>query len=248
MIWKHASIAALPAVLLVALAACAPVPPRVGYPSQWHPSPNFDERRPNFVIIHHTSDDTLAQALGTLTNPRREVSSHYLIGRDGTILQLVDERSRAWHAGESRWGPNTDINSSSIGIELDNNGHEPFPEPQISTLLALLADIEQRYRIPSANFLGHADVAPRRKVDPSAWFPWRTLAGRGYGLWCDPPYPEAPQPFDDAAQLQALGYDVSNLQAAIGAFKLHFLPEEPERVMSDRARALLQCLLQERDH
>ncbi len=228
------------------LAACGPVPQRPGIPTQWHASPNFDDRRPNFVIIHHTSDDTVGQALGTLTDPRRAVSAHYLIGRDGAVQQLVDERNRAWHAGESKWGADTDINSSSLGIELDNNGHEAFPAAQISALLALLTDIQQRYPIPKANVLGHADVAPRRKTDPSRYFPWKTLAEHGFGLWCDPPFAEPPAPFDDTVALQALGYDVSDVQAAIGAFKLHFLPDESSLVMSDQDRALLHCLIQER--
>ena len=162
--------------LLLVLAACAPVPQRAGIPTEWLPSPNFNERKPNFVIIHHTSDATVDEALRSLTNPLREVSAHYLIGRDGRIIQLVDERARAWHAGESKWGADTDLNSASLGIELDNNGHEPFPDAQISALLRLLADIEARYHIPAANFLGHADIAPGRKVDPSRYFPWKTLA------------------------------------------------------------------------
>ena len=235
------------AALCAVLAACAPVPQRVGSPAGWHASPNFDERRPNFVIIHHTSDDTVEEALGTLTDPRRAVSAHYLIGRDGAVLQLVDERDRAWHAGESKWGADTDINSSSLGIELDNNGHEPFPDAQISALLALLSDIAQRYPIPGANVLGHADVAPRRKTDPSRYFPWKTLAEHGFGLWCDPPFPERPVAFDDAMALQALGYDISDLEAAIGAFKLHFLADASTRALNDGDRALLQCLLELRN-
>jgi len=239
--WTNRSIAAL----CMVLAACAPVPQRAGIPTQWHASPNFDDRRPNFVIIHHTSNDTVGKALGTLTDPRRAVSAHYLIGRDGDVHQLVDERARAWHAGESKWGADTDINSASLGIELDNNGYEPFPAAQISALLALLTDIQTRYAIPKANVLGHADVAPRRKTDPSRYFPWKTLAEHGFGLWCDPPFPAPPVPFDDSVELQALGYDVSDIEAAIGAFKLHFLPDESSRVMSDQDRALLHCLIQE---
>ncbi len=111
----------------------------------------------------------------------------------------------------------------------------------------MLADIQTRYPIPKANILGHADVAPRRKADPSRYFPWKTLADHGFGLWCDPPFPERPVPFDDSVALQALGYDVSDVQAAIGAFKLHFLPDESARAMSDQDRALLHCLIQEKN-
>lgn len=230
--------------LSLLLAACAPVPQRAGIPTSWQGSPNFDERKPNFVVIHHTSDDTVEQALRTLADPLRKVSAHYLIGRDGAIIQLVDERARAWHAGASKWGADTDLNSASLGIELDNNGREPFADAQIAALLRLLADIKERYGIPAANFLGHADVAPRRKTDPSRYFPWKTLADQGYGLWCDPPYPEPPLAFDATAALRALGYDTGNREAAVRAFNLHFLPDEPPAVLTERGRGLLYCLYQ----
>ncbi|MGZ5153348.1 MAG: N-acetylmuramoyl-L-alanine amidase, partial [Burkholderiales bacterium] len=99
-------------------------------------SPNFDARRPNFVIIHHTSDGNAEEALDVLTDRERKVSAHYLIGRDGKLFQLVDEAARAWHAGESYWGGQRDMNSASIGIELDNDGNERFAEAQIETLVA----------------------------------------------------------------------------------------------------------------
>ncbi|MDR2688227.1 MAG: N-acetylmuramoyl-L-alanine amidase [Azoarcus sp.] len=217
----------------------------------WWPSPNFEARRANYVILHHTSNDMLEQALWGLTSPFSGVSSHYLIGRDGRVLQLVREADRAWHAGVSRWGGQTDMNSASIGIELDNNGFEPFPDIQIEALLALLADIQARHGIPRANFLGHADIAPARKSDPSAFFPWRRLAAAGFGLWCEPP-PDSmpPENFDPLLGLAALGYDVRQPQAAIAAFKLHFLPEEfvagaadQNAEMSADARARLYCLV-----
>jgi len=230
--------------LLLALAACAPLPQRAGIPTEWQASPNFNERKPNFVILHHTSDDTVDQALRTLADPLRSVSAHYLIGRAGRIIQLVDERARAWHAGESKWGADADINSASLGIELDNNGREPFPDAQISALLRLLTDIKERYRIPAANFIGHADVAPGRKVDPSRHFPWKTLADHGFGLWCDPPFPEPPLPFDAALGLRALGYDAEDVVAAVRAFKLHFLPEDLSSGLDQGGRALLYCLQQ----
>jgi N-acetylmuramoyl-L-alanine amidase len=233
----------LVALLLVLLAAGCAQPIRTSLPATWRPSPNFDERRPNLVVIHHTSDDTAAQALATLTSPAREVSAHYLVGRDGTIWQLVDERKRAWHAGASRWGADTDVNSSSIGIELDNDGYEPFPDAQVAALLALLADLKERWRIPTANFVGHGDVAPGRKVDPSAYFPWRTLAMHGFGLWCDAPPPDPPPQFDAILALQALGYDVSDPEAAMAAFNRHY-GEGDEPGLTDHARAVLSCLVE----
>ena len=206
------------------------------------PSPNFDERRPNYVILHQTSDDTVDAALATLTNPERKVSAHYLIGRDGTIYQLVDESARAWHAGASFWGGNTDLNSASIGIELDNDGKQPFPGAQIDALLRLLADLRERYRIPAANVLGHSDVAPRRKVDPGRLFPWKRLAEQGFGLWCDTPLPIPPMGFDPAMALAAIGYDVSDPQAAVGAFRLHYAPNGPNGALDESEQALLACL------
>jgi N-acetylmuramoyl-L-alanine amidase len=228
--------------LSLALAACAPLPQRAGIPTDWQASPNFNERKPNFVILHHTSDDTAERALRTLADPLRSVSAHYLIARDGRIIQLVDERARAWHAGESKWGADTDLNSASLGIELDNNGSEAFPDAQISSLLRLLADIKERYHIPTANFLGHADVAPRRKTDPSRYFPWKTLAEHGFGLWCDPPFAAPPSAFEEGMALRALGYDTSDLRQAVQAFSMHFLPDEAGPVLSGQGRGMLYCL------
>ena len=224
------------------LAACAPIQRRPAPAINWVASPNFDERRPNLVIIHHTSDDAVDDALRTLTSPERKVSSHYLIGRDGSIIQLVDESARAWHAGQSWWGGLTDINSASLGIELDNNGSEPFADAQIDALLTLLADIRQRYPIPSANFIGHADVAPSRKDDPSALFPWKKLAERGFGLWCDEPLTPAPESFDLDLALTAIGYDPATPEASRRAFRLHF--QRGEQSPSDEhEKALAYCVL-----
>ncbi len=237
-------------LLLATLIGCAPLPPRVGASSdmaiEWQPSPNFDERRPNWIIIHHTSNDNVDDALRTLTDPARAVSAHYLIARDGKIIQLVDERRRAWHAGASYWGGGSDINSASIGIELDNNGAEPFPETQIAALLTLLRDLSARYEIPATNYLGHADVAPRRKTDPSRYFPWQRLAEHGYGLWCRETVPELPLAFDTRLALAALGYDVADMEAAILAFKLHFVQEDSAPVLTQQDQRLLNCLIREK--
>ncbi len=239
----HAPTRACLALAALALAACAPLPQRTSLPVEQRPSSNYDARRPNFVILHHTGSGEAERALRTLTDPLRSVSAHYLVARDGRISSLVDELARAWHAGESYWGGNRDMNSASIGIELDNDGNEPYAEVQIESLLALLADLKERYRIPAANFLGHGDVAPGRKTDPGREFPWKRLADRGFGAWCDPPYPSAPAGLDAATLLGALGYDVSEPDAALGAFKRHFAPNERSRAITEEERALLYCLV-----
>ena len=233
------------AVTAAILSACAPLPSRTTIATAFEASPNFDARRPNLVVLHHTSDDTVEEALRTLTSPERKVSSHYLIGRDGRIVQLVQENERAWHAGESWWSGITDINSISLGIELDNNGYEPFPEVQIDALLMLLADIRQRYPIPDANFIGHADIAPTRKADPSELFPWKRLADQGFGLWCETTSTLAPPGFDLSLALTAIGYDPRTPEASRQAFRLHFMGNDPEPSTAVE-NAVAYCLLQKK--
>lgn len=146
------------------------------------PSPNHGERRlgpPDMIIIHYTGMQTCAAARARLCDPAAEVSAHYLIDLDGTVEQLVDENRRAWHAGVSEWGGETDINSRSIGIELVNRGHgpdyHPFPEPQMTSLEALIQSIRARWTIPPENIIGHQDIAPGRKIDPGPKFDWTRL-------------------------------------------------------------------------
>jgi len=230
-------------VLAAALSACAPLPRHTALPVEMHPSPNFSERRPNYVILHHTTNDTAEEAVATLTSRPAQVSAHYLVARDGRIIYLVDELRRAWHAGDSYWGGNRDLNSSSIGIELDNNGREPYPDAQIGALIMLLGDLAARWHIPAANVLAHGDVAPGRKVDPGALFPWRRLAAAGFGLWCDPPYAQFAPAADDALLLAALGYDVTRLPAAVAAFKRRWAPDDMTPELDGGQRSLLQCLI-----
>ena len=240
-------------LLCATLYACAPLPAREsapewiapGLPAQRRPSPNVDQRRPSYVVLHHTGSSSVEHSLGTLTRAGSGVSSHYLIDRNGRLYYLADERSRAWHAGESYWGGQRDLNSASIGIELDNNGLEPFAEPQIVALLELLGEIKLRYRLPASAFIGHGDIAPGRKVDPSAFFPWRRLAQQGFGMWCEPPYPSAPDTVDSTLLLQALGYNVWNLDAATAAFKRRFSPEDPTPGLTEKDRSMLYCLVQQ---
>lgn len=234
---------ALIVAAVLALSACAPLPQRAEIPTRWQPSPNFNARQADLVVIHHTGSDTAERALRVLSDPALAVSAHYLVARDGLIYQLVDERARAWHAGKSRWGAVSDVNSASLGIELDNDGDEPFPAVQIAALIGLLDDIKRRHGIPTANFVGHSDVAPRRKVDPSRHFPWRELALRGFGLWCDPPHAPPPAGFDPALALQALGYDGSDIDAAIAAFRLHYVQDDSPPLLTGADLGLLACLV-----
>src|SRR5690606_12173731 len=163
--------------LVLLLAACAQAPVRNPL-AQWRPSPNHDERRAVAIVIHATEQRSVAESLLTLSagNSGGPVSAHYLVGEDGTIYQLVEESRRAWHAGGGRWGTITDLNSASIGIELDNDGAEPFPPAQIEALLRLLEDLCTRLGIPRHAVIAHADLAPTRKRDPGIHFPWRRLA------------------------------------------------------------------------
>lgn len=215
--------------LLLAIAGCASVPDHNPL-AQWRGSPNHDDRRARLIVLHHTQQDGVEESLHTLrtANAGGPVSAHYLIGEDGTLYQLVAEEHRAWHAGSSRWGGLHDLNSASIGIELDNNGVEPFSPAQIASLLRLLGDITDRLGIPPHAVVGHGDIAPTRKVDPSALFPWRQLAEAGFGLWPRQPLADAPPDFDPWAALRLIGYDLRDPLAAMRAFHRHYRGNEAE--------------------
>lgn len=189
----------------------------------WVGTVNFNLRKPDYVIIHHTAQNTTEQTLRTFTSTHTGVSAHYVVGRDGKTYQMLNDYLRAWHAGRSRWGKINDMNSHSIGIELDNNGSEPFPDLQIQSLLRLLDTLKTNYGIPNENFIGHSDIAPTRKQDPSVYFPWKLLAERGFGLWYDGFLVDPPADFNPEMALRIIGYDTSNLTAAIIAFKRHFI-------------------------
>jgi N-acetylmuramoyl-L-alanine amidase len=203
-----------------------------GIRTEWIGTVNFNLRKPNFIIIHHTAQDSLQQTIKTFTVTRTQVSSHYVIADDGRVVQMLNDYLRAWHAGRGSWGKDTDINSSSIGIELDNNGTEVFSEAQITSLMSLLSKLKKEYNIPTQNIIGHSDIAPTRKNDPSALFPWHTLAENGFGLWTDDVLETAPLDFNPEQALRIIGYDTKNLPAAIIAFKLHFIQTEVDSILN----------------
>lgn len=210
--------------------------------SSWVGTTNFGMRKPNFVIIHHTAQNACDTTLRTFTLPRTQVSAHYVICKDGTVHHMLNDYLRAWHAGSGRWGNVTDVNSSSIGIELDNNGFEPFTEGQMNSLLQVLRTLKKNYSIPAANFIGHADIAPKRKVDPNRYFPWQQLAQNGFGYWYDTANVKLPENFNAMQSLRIIGYDTRDSVAAIKAFKLHFVQQDSIAVLNDADRKIIYDL------
>ncbi len=205
---------------------------------------NFGLRRPNFVIIHHTAQESCEKTISTFTQEQKQVSAHYVICKDGTLHHMLNNYLRAWHAGASSWGNVTDVNSSSIGIELDNNGKEIFPDSQVKALLALLNSLKKSYGIPAANFLAHVDVAPGRKVDPGKYFPWQQLAEHGYGIWYgDTTGIIVPSSFNTAQALRIIGYNISNINSSIQAFRLHYLQSENTGELSVAEIKVLYALM-----
>lgn len=212
----------------------APITLQNGISTEWISTVNFNLRKPNFIIIHHTAQDSLAQTLKTFTVTKTQVSSHYVIADDGRVVQMVNDYLRAWHGGTASWGRNTDINSASIGIELDNNGIEPFSDKQIISLLALLTKLKKDYNIPTQNIIGHSDIAPSRKTDPSKLFPWKLLALNGFGIWPDEVLELTPVNFNVEQGLRIIGYNTKNLSSAISAFKLHYIQTEVDSVLDEK--------------
>lgn len=153
------------------------------------PSLNFNGRplAVDAIILHYTDMISAEAALAWLTNPTSNVSAHYLIYEDGTIYRMVEEEHRAWHAGMSFWQGQSNLNDSSIGIELANPGHTHgyrlFPDVQVEALIELCLDLQKRWKIPQNRILGHSDIAPERKQDPGHLFPWEKLASFGLGMW-----------------------------------------------------------------
>ncbi|WP_348629943.1 thiamine phosphate synthase [Methylocystis rosea] len=229
------------------------------------PSPNHGERlRPiSSLVLHYTGMPTGESALALLCNERSEVSAHYVVNEDGSILQLVPEARRAWHAGISFWAGETDMNSSSIGIEIVHPGHDdprPYPAAQIEATAALAKDICRRHAIPPERVLAHSDIAPGRKRDPGEFFPWEELARLGVGRVVEqnPGLGATTVSLGDAGakvaslqrDLAAYGYrveqtgvyDAQTVQA-VEAFQRHFRPTQVDGRADGETRVALANLL-----
>lgn len=200
------------------------------------PSPNHSDRQGtpvSLVVLHYTGMETGREALDRLRDPEAGVSAHYFIEEDGTLHAMVEESSRAHHAGLGYWDGIQDVNAASIGIEIVNPGHywgyQPFPETQMVTLIELLEDIFSRHKLSVLSTIGHSDLAPERKEDPGELFPWARLAELGLALpqWQKGEEPPAPEYDEAIAMLAEIGYGVSPSHpvAAILAFQRRFAPQ-----------------------
>jgi N-acetylmuramoyl-L-alanine amidase len=235
-----------------------------------HASPNFDVRTRaiDMLVVHYTGMETAAESLHRLCDGSVEnkVSAHYLIEEDGRIHRLVQEADRAWHAGVSYWAGERDINSRSIGIELQNPGLEfdyhPFPEAQMAAFLELARDIVARHGISPFRVLAHSDVAPTRKADPGELFDWEGCARGGVGFWptmMPGSKPEAPLflPLEaggasvEAAQeaLAYIGYECdahgrfdAKTLMVISAFQRHWRPARIDGTLDTDTVARIQAV------
>lgn len=236
---KHVAIAFL-ALLLTACAGPGQLEKRPGYVvDHTHVAPSHNSRV-RHLVMHYTDVDE-AESLAVLTGPR--VSSHYVLPLPARehrgqplVYQLVDEERRAWHAGASAWKRRTNINDTSIGIEIVNTGPDrpyaeverlleqhpevaveigwaPYPEAQIQALIALSRDIIERHNIHPTDVVAHSDISPTRKIDPGPAFPWHTLYQAGIGVW-----PEAATVARYRDRFDQALPELATLQAALQAW------------------------------
>jgi len=155
-------------------------------------SPNFNtpkrqKKNIKYIIIHYTGMKNELSALNRLTDYKSKVSAHYFVKRNGKIINLVPDLYEAWHAGKSNWKNIQSLNRYSIGVEIQNSGHEniyeKFSGNQINSVKKLLSFLTKRYKVNCKNILGHSDIAPNRKKDPGEKFPWKELAKVKLAHW-----------------------------------------------------------------
>ena len=224
--------------------------------------PRRNGRRPDMLVLHYTGMASAAAARNVLCSAQSGVSCHYLVGENGLITQMVGEEMRAWHAGVSYWQGETDTNSRSIGIEIQNPGHtigyRDFPPAQMRAVAALCLDVLSRQDIAPQLVLAHSDVAPGRKVDPGERFDWRWLHSQGIGHWIEPSPPDAGtlnagELMELQQLLQTYGYGIAvtgiydePTRKVLDAFQRHFRPEkvdgQADRCCLMTARRLAQGL------
>jgi N-acetylmuramoyl-L-alanine amidase len=204
-------------------------------------SPNFEDRFndvvPQFIVLHYTGMASGQAAVDWLCNPVSKVSCHYLVDDDGAIVQMVDEDKRAWHAGVSQWRGHVDLNSLSIGIEIQNEGHAAgcpaFPEVQMQRVAALCFDIMTRHGFGFDQVVAHSDIAPGRKVDPGEAFDWEWLFLQGLGAMAT-----APAELEPLLRQGDAGPEVLALQNNLSAFGYGV---DTTGTFDDRTRIVLEA-------
>jgi N-acetylmuramoyl-L-alanine amidase len=232
------------------------------------PSPNHGERKgriPDALMLHYTGTPRTHDALERLCDPATELSAHYLVTEDGSVIQLVAEARRAWHAGRGYWAGERDMNSASIGVEIANPGHDggtpPYPSEQIAAVVELCGDICARWNISPCRVLGHSDFAPDRKADPGEHFPWATLAQAGIGHYVAPCPIEDVGPsysrgstgieiesFQSMLAIYGYGLNITGLygtktEAIVTAFQRHFRQARVDGIADLSTRETLRRLL-----
>lgn len=222
--------------------------------------------RARFLVLHYTVSDR-PSSIKILTE--QQVSAHYLLTDEPkpTIYNLVDEKNAAWHAGNSSWKNFTQLNNSSIGIEIVNPGwkdtpngrvYAPFPQYQIDALIPLVRDIVTRNQIAPENVLGHSDIAPLRKQDPGPMFPWKQLADAGLVAWPDATRVAVVTPVFQAQlpdvawyqkKLATWGYGLvqsgvldEQTRAVLSAFQMKYRPANIDGMPDVETAALLEAL------
>ena len=234
-----------------------------------HPAANFEERvldvAPSMLIMHYTGMSSAEAAIAWLARDDSKVSCHYVIDEDGRVTQMVAERARAWHAGQSFWAGETDINSVSIGIEIQNPGHEDgyhdYLDKQMTAVLALSQDIVARHKIAPERVLGHSDVAPSRKIDPGEKFNWAWLHAHGVGHWVEPDpvgvligdisHGQIENPIARAQSLlarygygiEATGRNDKQSRPVVMAFQRHFRPQRVNGLIDSSTVVTLERLV-----
>jgi N-acetylmuramoyl-L-alanine amidase len=253
----------LPVSLLLALLTGCATGPRIDHTY----TAKGQSPRVKFIVLHYTVSDK-PSSIKILT--QQQVSAHYLVTDDAQpiIYNLVPETEQAWHAGISSWKGYTNLNTSSIGIEIVNPGwtptpeggrqYYPFPQSQIDAIIPLVQDIAKRYHVPPENVIGHSDIAPGRKQDPGPLFPWQQFAAAGVALWPDANRVAAVRPVFDAQlpdttwfqrKLATFGYGIKETclfddqtRNVLSAFQSHFRQSNIDGNPDAETAALLEVL------
>ena len=192
-------------------------------------SKHFRERtKPIKYIIIHCSAQSPEEQVKILDE--LGLSVHYIIGKDGKVIQNLPPEKVAFHAGLSSWKNSEDksLNEESIGIELEseNLGQEKgdFTRTLMYRLNILINELCYKYKIRKENILGHSDIAPTRKPDPGAGFEWYKLHRKKLIVWYR--LSSLHKETDEEELLKIIGYNTQDLSAARYAFCRHFYPEE----------------------